>query len=217
MSYADLDALTRANVKDDSGKLTETDYQNGISAAIKRYSKARPQELCEDIAGTGSYDLDLPDGWQLGFSGIISIEYPIGDIPESYLSTSDYRLYRSPAGRVIRLAQTKLALTDTVRVTYSASHDDSTIPDSDLEPVANLAAAYCLLRLAAVYGNASDSTIQADSVNRQSKIDEYRRLAEKFEGLFNKALGLKDNDTVAAASVTAAPPVRDAFPLGRYR
>ena len=205
MSFADLDSLVRGNVKDDSGRLTETDYANGISAAIKRYSKARPVELCTDLPGSGSTDLALPGDWQPAFSTIISVEYPLGEVPECLLTLGNYRLYRTPAGQVLRLVDLFPALTESVRVVYTLAHDDSTIPDSDLDTVANLASAYCLLRLAAVYGNATDSTIQADSVQRQSKIDEYRRLADKFEGLFSQALGLSATDTTVPA-MTVAPP-----------
>lgn len=217
MSFADLDSLVRAAVKDDSNKLNETDYANGISAAIKRYSKARPVELCDDLPGTGSPDIALPGNWQPSFSTIISIEYPNGEVPESLLSLGEYRLYRSPAGQVIRLVDRVPTLTDTVRVTYTMAHDEGTIPDSDLDTVANLATAYCLLRLASVYGNSTDSTIQADSVQRQSKIDEYRRLADKFEGLFNQALGLSATDTTVPA-MTVAPPKQQKNRLtSRYR
>lgn len=216
MSYADLDNLVRGNVKDDAGKLTEADYANGIAAAIKRYSKARPVELCLDLPGTGSADVALPGDWQPSFSTIISVEYPLGGVPESLLTLGDYRLYRSPAGQVLRLVDLAPPLSAAVRVTYTIAHDDSTIPDSDIDTVANLASAYCLLRLAAVYGNATDSTIQADTVSRQSKIDEYRRLADKFEGLFNQALGLSNTDTTVPA-MTVAPPQQKNRLTSRYR
>ena len=84
-------------------------------------------------------------------------------------------------------------------------HDEASLPLSDLEAVANLAASFCLRQLASAFGQTGDSTIQADSVNYRSKCDEFRRLADSYEALYKNHLGLKDGDTVPAASVTARP------------
>lgn len=198
--------LTKAAVKDDSGRLLDpTDYDAAVVQALKRYSAARPRLVCEDLAGSGEHDLALPAGWCEGFSTLVSIEYPVGNVPETLLNGDDWILYQSPAGFKLRLIDAVPTATETVRVLYSVLHSEATVPVADTEAVANLAASLCLRQLAAGYGNAGDSTIQADSVNHQSKTDEYRRLADSFEKLYAGHLGIGSDAPVVASMATAAP------------
>lgn len=206
--------LTKAAVKDDSGRLADpTDYDAAVVQAIKRYSMARPRLVCEDISGTGGHDLTLPAGWCAEFSTLVSIEYPVGNVPESLLDGDEWTIYQSPTGLKLRLIDAVPPATETVRVLYSALHSEATVPVADTEAVANLAASLCLRQLAAGYGNSNDSTIQADSVNHQSKTDEYRRLAESFEKLYAGHLGIGSDAPVVASMKTAAP----ATPSRRWR
>lgn len=201
-----LTEVIQSKVKDDSGKLVESDYTSAVTEAIKRYSKHRPRLVVEDLAGNATHDLLMPAGWCDGHSSIISIEYPIGEVPEILLDSLDWSFYLIPAGLRLRLMELAPAIGETVRVTYSALHDESTVPEVDEEAIANLAASLCLRQLATAYGQTGDSTIQADAVNYRSKTDEFRRLADSFETLYKNHLGLKDNDTVPAAMATARPP-----------
>jgi len=200
-----LTDVIQGKVKDDSSKLVESDYTSALTEALKRYSKHRPRLIVEDIAGTATHDLSLPAGWCDGFSSIISLEYPVGNVPETILGSYDWTYYRMPAGQKLRLLELAPGISESIRAQYSALHTEATLPEVDQEAVANLAASFCLRQLAAAYGQTGDSTIQADVVNYRSKTDEFRRLAESFEGLYKNHLGLKDADTVPAASVTARP------------
>lgn len=202
--------LIRVKVKDNSGKLTDPDdLLSAATEALNRYSKARPLEFATDITGSGVNDLVLPSDFLDGFSGIVTVEYPVDRVPEVLIDRRDYKLYRGPAGLRLRLLTAKPASTETVRVTYTIPHSEDSVPSPDLEAVANLAASVCLRQLAAAFGQTSDSTISADVVNYRSKADEFRRLADSFEALYKHHLGIRDNDTVAAASVTVAPPDSD--------
>ena len=199
--------LTIAKVKDDSGKLEAPgDYTANIAEALKRYSKDRPRLVCADLAGNAGNDLTLPDNWSEGLSSIISIEYPIGDVPETLLDSRDWELYQTPTVKRLRLLYEKPAVGASVRMLYSIMHDEASVPAADLEAVANLAASLCCRQLAAAFGQTGDSLIQADVVNYRSKTDEFRRLAESLEGLYKAHLGIKANDTTSAAMATAAPP-----------
>jgi hypothetical protein len=202
--------LTKAAVKDDSGKLLDpTDFDANIVQALKRYSKHRPHLVVEDLTGNATHDLPLPVGWCDGLSSIINIEYPVGAVPETLLDPSDWLYYRTPTGQKLRLSTLAPGITETIRVLYNALHTEATLPEVDEEAVANLAASLCLRQLATAYGQTGDSTIQADVVNYRSKTDEFRRLADSFETLYKNHLGLKDNDTVPAAMATALPPARN--------
>jgi len=199
--------LIKNLVKDSSGKLDDpTDYENNIAAAIKQYSKHRPLELCADIAGEDSPDIALPADWAPGFSTVSAIEYPIGDVPESLIDSRDWRFYKTPSALYIRFSDVRPASAEEVRLQYTGLHSEATIPVNDLDAVANLAASYCCRQLAAAFAQTNDPTIQADSVNYRSKSSEFTALANKLEGLFKSYLGIRDNDTTAAAMATAPPP-----------
>lgn len=201
--------LVISRVKDDSGKLADpTDYNNAVTAALARYSKGKPRTLVKDLPGTDGHDLALPVEWSADFSAVVSLEYPIGNVPADILQPGCWMLYQSPTTTVIRLADLSPAVTEYVRCTFTVLYTEATLPVVDQEAVADLAAAICLLQLAAAYGNNMDSTIQADSVDHQSKTDQYRRLAQELRRKGLAALGLDDEDTTPAASVVAAPPKR---------
>lgn len=204
------------NVKDVSGKLKDPgDYENAINEALKRYSKARPRLVPADVPGQDGPDIDLPAGWVDGLSAIISIEYPIGNVPETVLERSEYRFYQAPSGTFIRFTNIRPPATEEARILYNILHDEASLPPGDLEAVANLAASFCCRKLAALYANTSDPTIQADSVNYRSKSGEYTALANKLEAQYKEALGIKSDDTTPAAMATAAPPERNRLTHGR--
>lgn len=210
---ATLIDLIRGKIKDDSGKLTDPDdLTSSATEALNRYSKARPLEVVVDIPGSGTHDVDLPIDWVEGFSSILQVEYPVDLAPANAIDRNDYTIYATPTGKKLRIIIATPDSDENVRQTYTILHSEDSVPIVDLEAVANLAASICLRQLAAAFGQTSDSTIQADTVNYRSKADEFRRLADSFEGLYKSHLGIKDNDTVAAASVVAAPP-EDSRPL----
>jgi hypothetical protein len=201
-----LYALTKGKTKDDAGKLSDPlDFDNSIAEALKRYSKTRPRLACIDIPGTGSHDYALPIGWSDGFSTIVSIETPIGNVPETLLDTDEWSLYMTPTGTKLRLLDAPAA-TETVRMLFTQLHTEATLPVADSDAVANLAASLCCRQLAAAYSNTSDPTIQADVVNYRSKSGEYTRLADSLEKLYKEHLGIKADDTTAAAMTNAPAP-----------
>jgi hypothetical protein len=199
--------MTKSRVKDDSGKLSDPfDYDGAVTEALKRYGKHRPRLMVADLVGNGTHDLVLPTDWVSDYSAITQVEYPVGLVPAIVIDSDLWQLYRSPSGLKLRLMNAAPDATETVRCEYSILYDESTLPVADQDAVANLAASFSLRQLAAAYGQTGDSTIQADSVNYRSKTDEFRRLADSFEVLYKTHLGLKDGDTVPAATITARAP-----------
>ncbi|MDD2319170.1 MAG: hypothetical protein PHO83_03870 [Geobacteraceae bacterium] len=198
--------LTKSKVKDDSGKLTDPDdYAAAVTEALKRYSRTRPRLVCEDLDGDGSHDLALPAGWVDGLSAFQSIEFPIGEVPESLLDTDEWGLYRTPTATTLRLVDVTPDVGESVRVLYNAAHTEDTAPTDDLEAIANLAASICLLQLATAFGQTGDPIIAADVVNYRSKADKFQRLASALEGQYNHHLGIGDDAPVAAAMAVAKP------------
>lgn len=200
--------LVIAAVQDAATRLTQDDYTNAITAALARYSKGKPRILVRDLPGTASHDLALPVEWSPDFSAVRSLEYPIGNVPADILQSDCWALYQSPTSIVIRLTDLAPANTESVRCTFTVLHTEATLPVVDQDAVAELAASNCLYQLSAAAGNNMDSTIQADSVDYQSKTDQYRRLAADLRKKALTSLGLDDDNVTPPASVVAAPPPR---------
>lgn len=201
--------LTKSLVKDDSGRLSDPfDYDNGVSAALKRYSKDRPRVACIDQPGQGTADVAIPTDWCPGFSAVETVEFPVGRVPEVLIDARDWRFYFSPTGTVLRFDSIKPTVNQVVRLTYSILHDESSLPATDQEAVAAFAASHCCQVLANAYGNTNDPVIQADSVNYRSKSDEYARRAKELKAFYKDHLGIRDGDAVPAAGVTISTPDR---------
>jgi len=207
-----LSDMVMARVKDVSGKLNDDDFSAAVLEALKRYNRVRPQRLPADIPGNGTHDYALPTGWVPDFSTFESIEYPVGQIPELFIDSRDFKLYLTPTATLLRILSDTPSVTESMRAIFTAPHTEETVPDQDADAVANLAAANCLRRLATAAGQTSDPTIQADTVNYRSKADEFRRLADAFEAQYNEHLGIGKDAPVMAATATAAEP--DNGPVG---
>src|SRR6266699_272305 len=174
---ADYEQLTKDFTRDDALKLLLADYDRAIGMAVQRYSKDRERPKVEDVTPTDANTLPLPASWQLDFSELRSLEYPIGRNPPSYLDQARFAFYRTPAALVIKTVDAVKVAANTVRASYTIAHQldgaTDTIPVGDREPVAKWAAAICCEQLAALYSGNTDSTIQAASVENKSKAAEY--------------------------------------------
>jgi hypothetical protein len=198
-------ATVQGLVKDTDAKLSDADWASGISGALARYSKHRPKISVADIEGDGTNLYDAPAGWVDEFSRIKSIEYPVGDNPETLLdSEDDYRIYQTADAEKIRLVNASPDSPDTFRVSFTVPRTEATIPANDLTAVANLAAHICLGMLASRYIGTGDSTLQADAVSYRTKSQECASRAKACLTFYNEHLDLKDGDTLPAASVVGS-------------
>lgn len=204
-TIADFRTWFNNRVRDAASRFTDAQRDDAITAAVKRYSQARPLQGAQDYAGDGvTFDLTLPTGWVLDFSIVRDIEYPAGERVPVYLDKERYQLYQSPTATKVRLLDTTPAAGKTARVFFTKRHlvdgTSSSIPDVDEEAVANLAAAVGLRALAAIYAGTTDPTIAADVVNYRTKAQEYTSLADKLEADYRKHLGLDKDSEAKAAS-----------------
>jgi hypothetical protein len=193
-----------AIVKDDSGKLVNPDdYARNIDAAIKIFSRHRPDVSVVDITGDGTHDYALPSGWVEGFSIIKSIEYPVDNVPADILDNEEYEIYQAVAAKKVRLINYSPSAYDTFRVAFTVPRLEATIPENDEDALCNLAASLCLEALANAYTQTSDSTIGADSVNWRTKGYEFGQRAKQFMKLYKEHMGIKEDDTTPPASAVA--------------
>ena len=132
------------------------------------------------------------------------IEYPIGKTPPNLLDQDTYTIYRTPTGDEIKIINA-ITAAQQVRITYTTRHlvdaANDTIRADDREPVCAWAAALLLEQLAALFTGSSDSTIQADSVDRRSKGGEYASRAKSLRARYFAELGLDEKRAVAAGVV----------------
>jgi hypothetical protein len=190
-------------IQDKAGKLSSADRASFVGKAIvQRYSKDRPREMVTDVSGqgTGQLPLPAPDGgpvYEEGFSEIRQLEYPLGEVPPSLVQNYEWDFYRTPAGLVLLFSAITPSDEEQVRVSWTARHapDASTVPDCDFDAVADLAAAYCLEALAAIYAQTGDNSIAADMVNYRSKGQEYAALAKLARKRYYAHLGIPEDAT----------------------
>jgi hypothetical protein len=207
-TIADFRTWFNNRVRDAASRFTDAQRDDAITAAVKRYSLARPLQGVQDYAGDGAlFDLALPTGWVTDFSIVREIEYPAGERTPVLLEHESYQLYQSPSAIKIRLLSTTPAAGKTARVFFTKPHlvdaGSSTIPAVDEEAVSNLAAAIGLRELASIYAGTVDPSIAADVVNYRSKSQEYTSLADKLEAAYRTHLGLdKDSEAKAASGFT---------------
>lgn len=217
MAYTDFQSLVADLVRDDAERISTTQRDTAIAVAVARYGKDRPRTKVEDMTAPGGNRLTLPSAWVTGLSDLDALEYPLGETPPSMIPGDAWAYYETPTGLEIKVAYAIVAGA-TVRATFSIPHqvDDSgdTIPLHDREAVCCLAAASLCDQLASLYSGDTDSTIQADSVNHQSKASEFAARARALRKRYFDELGIDLKANAAAGAVVALKPTSS---LGEQR
>ncbi|SRR5579884_47510 len=202
----DFRANVKRKVQDNAGLLTDADFDAFVTQAVRqRYSQDRAQVIVTDVAADGSTLLPLPvlaqqqnapavPVFEVGFSAVKTLEYPIGVVPPSYFLDSDWQYYQTPTGMKLLLLATSPANNELVRVTWTARHadDGSSVPNQDFEAVCDFASSLCAEALAARYAQTRDNTINADVVNYRTKSQEYLTMAKALRQRYFNALGVDE-------------------------
>ncbi len=201
MSLLDLQTLVTDMVRDDSTKIDAGDIDEAIALAVKQYSKDRPLDKVEDIVSAGGHYLDMPSEWQIEYSSLKSLEYPIGSFPPEYIEVATYGIYNSPTGRQI-MHDASLNSGEGVRVTYTIKHTVDGATDTTLsldhEAISSWAAAVLCEQLATFYSGDQDALIQADSVNHSDMASRYNRRAKDNRKRYYDMMGIEPKRNKAA-------------------
>lgn len=204
MALADYQTSVDDLVRDRDQVIQPEQRDAAIDSARLQYSADRPREVVVDQPTDGTSELDLPAGWA-DSSQLISIEYPIGQLPTALVPLADVSIYASPAGRKIRLPSATAAGSE-ARIVYTSWHlldaDDDTIPQRHRLAVASLAASILCGQLASYYATESESTISADTVNRQTMSDRWRARQRDLAAVYTQAVGVRPADRRMGASKT---------------
>lgn len=177
-----------------------------IASAVEQYSKDRPLEKAVSVDGDGGFDYALPTGFVDGFSMVQAIYYPYltTDQDPPALDPDEWTMFRTATGPKIRFLADSPTAAEDFLVQFTAAHtlsaSTSTIPSTDDEAVADLAAAEAYLMLAGYFAvQSNDSSIQVDSVDRRTKAQECRDQAAAYRKSYSRKIGA-DTETVRPAS-----------------
>ncbi len=202
MSLTDYETLVDNFVRDDDGKISTTQRDDAIADAVTKYSDDKPRVVVEDVTADGTEYLDLPAAWEQDFSEVLSLEYPIGSSPLSYID--EFSLYQLPAEFKIKLPSSVTSGND-VRASFTIMHTltgvTDTIPSKHKEAVASYAASLLCTQLANLYSGDEDSTLQADNVNHGSKASRFSKRAKELRESYHDLLGIDKKRTKAASAV----------------
>ena len=109
------------------------------------------------------------------------------------LTANAFEVSATPGGAAVNTSGTQSGV-QSVQV--------NTIPASDEDAVANLAASLCSGALASAYAQTGDSTITADSVDHKSKSEQYAARAREQKKVYLNHIGIKEGESeVSPASV----------------
>ena len=175
--------------------IADAEIDQSFDEALRTYSNHRPRLVANYLSGDGSsYQFRLPRLWIGGFSRVLEIEYPTGEQPRATLEPSDAEVVTGVLGpqptRLLTFKSTPESGTDNLLLRYTTRHlhtdETDTIEPQDVEPVMWLAASYAAEKAAAKSAGASDSTINADSVNYRDGEQRWRSVAKSYRERYDR-------------------------------
>jgi len=193
--------------------LTDTEIGEEVDAAVTQYSLDRPRVVVVDVTGVTSpfYAHATLTGWVTHWSRLLSVEPQAAAVSATYTPSLIASLdddveqdYQDGTTHYVWLRANTPVAADIVRFRYTAPHTLTnsldTIPSPHFDAVCDLAASYCCKRLATKYSAASDSTIQADSVNYRDGQLRMKQSGDEFYRSYVRKVALPE-DGPAPASV----------------
>ena len=188
----ELNTLIRRRLNDQLAPQMFTDEQinQWINDAIEEYSRYFPRVKTAALATTANdRQYDLPADYR----GIVSVEYPTGDDPPTYLERRDYRhpdfwiedgfydvVHRSDAGNAdeIWISQ-KPAAAQTITIEYLGDHD---LVDDDTDVISIFD-----LHLEVIVLHARWSALQALASGEAANPDPNNVLLDRYEANVSRA------------------------------
>jgi hypothetical protein len=129
------------------------------------------------------------------------IKSRVRDTDNVLINPDDYSRALDTALR--QLAHDRPLMVDSAPIAYAVTEDAvaDNVPLCYMDAVLDYAAGLLLTELAAYYAGDSDSTINADSVDRQSKEQRYSKMASVYSGRYFERVGVsKAHNTHASAT-----------------
>jgi len=197
---ADLE-LVRQRLRDTGANSTfGTDVDPALDTAIQRaveeYGSDRPREVVVDLTGnaTSFYDVTALTGWVNDASRVLRVEYPASAVganytPEFLDPIADWQIHRDTTKYYLYLIGITPAVTETIRVWFTAQHTLSTatdtIPTKDKRAVLDLAASYACLMLATEAAQSVDMDVPSEATNFREASDRLLSIAKAWRAQYD--------------------------------
>jgi len=203
-SIADIRSRVLLRIKD-AAKSLDTDgvteaVDSSIASAVEEYGKVRPRKTATVVDGAATFKYSLTatspvlTGFDAELSEVLSIAYPYTTTTAdlTYLEDYEWRVQQLADGLYLWFITATPSAAEDFLVEWTLPHTCSgsslTVPASDYEALADLAASHALLVLANVYAQSVDLSITADGVNRLTKPDLYRQMAREYRKAYDSKM-----------------------------
>lgn len=180
-------AAVKRKVKDTAGRYVDSEKDAFVQEAVEQYARDKPRRVDDLITGDGTaLRFATPSAWEDRFSVILEIEFPTGEDPVVLIENlqDTFRIVQQSNVELIQFLTLTIPNLDTLRILFTAPHivdgSSNTIPTNDENAVVALAASKLAAGLAAFYAEAHESSIDAETVDNQTKADTFSDLSEKL-------------------------------------
>jgi hypothetical protein len=204
--------------------IDETRIPLALERALATFTKDRPPELTATGSGNGTqqaFDLAALAGWEAGWSRLVSVEYPTGNIPRTYLDAGyDFAV----TDDTIEFDDAPEAGTDNIRFRFTGrwafpdddpSDDTTPIPEVYAQAVADLAAAGITRGKANEYARQQSTSVAGDLFQRDATAlyDGARDLEAAYK---DTVLGRPSSDDGRKGKPAMATSDVDVFPASLF-
>lgn len=181
-------------IQDTENRLDNATLLDCLTQALNEYSRRRPRKISAEDIGNDTGSLPVPDSFESQFSNIVGLYELDADGRPVLISPTKYQLLDD---EIILFAGTYASAT-TYRIIYTASHtvgvSASTLPSVDDLALADLAASFACLLLAALAVNSENPQLGTMTLEYKSKAEMYRSLAKDLRQRCDDALAAEERE-----------------------
>lgn len=202
---SDLISAYENLLSDGKGSLTPDRRSAFLDLALVEFNKLRTLTVVEDISGTDTDMLPLPEKF-MADSKILRIQRFDADAGQQWTPVLpiDYCVEQTPTGRELRFA----CATDAesiYRMTYTmpcvVSDTEDTLPVTQRQAVLAYACYLGALALATEHVQEIDNVFQGATVQRNGSSAEYRKLADQFLAQWKTLMGIPQQEKIGTSAV----------------
>lgn len=177
--------------------LTDSEIAILLPTAERMYSSVRPRQMLVDIAGNGTYYLDVPTDWEEGFSSVLAAESPPNEMPPALIDPRALRVGYDVDETLRFIFADPIASGSTVRIAYTKTRTyslttalNTTVLDGDHWAVCDLTASICADAIAGKYARTGEPVLGADVTNYRSRVSEWQSIAKRLYSRWQAAMGI---------------------------
>lgn len=190
--YADYVARMNALVKDGEDAVLASEALFLDSARIE-YSQRKPDYVTVELTGDGNAYFTLPGAFIEGFSDIFAIEYPLENVPPTYLEPKQYFIQKTPTGDRVTFVDSYPGNGVLFWFTYTVLRELNdggtiTILKGDFEGFSYLAASIKAQALAEHYSGVTSPTLIQDTTSYINKGRMFSDRAKELRKLYDKTI-----------------------------